>query len=168
MRLLPPPACSSHPFTIPTLTHELASTSPPNPLLPLTCLHSHTALKICLCSSAPISALTHPHTSAPLPLKMLTLPLCPQDILLMPAPHLRALSFHLQTPPCLLRRLKSLHSRSALPTCLCFRPNTSLHFCTPPLTILTLLLHPQDILLTPEPHLCAPATYNPYAHIVPS
>ncbi|MBW0485145.1 hypothetical protein O181_024860 [Austropuccinia psidii MF-1] len=40
--------------------HELASTLLPDPLQPLTCLHSHTALKIFLCGRAPISALTHP------------------------------------------------------------------------------------------------------------
>ncbi|MBW0538852.1 hypothetical protein O181_078567 [Austropuccinia psidii MF-1] len=56
---------------MPTLTHELASASLPNPLQPLTSLHSHTTFKICLCGSAPISALTHP-----------------QNILLIPAPHL--------------------------------------------------------------------------------
>ncbi|MBW0468605.1 hypothetical protein O181_008320 [Austropuccinia psidii MF-1] len=38
-RLLP-----SHPFTVPTLTHELASASPPNPLQPLACLNASTAL----------------------------------------------------------------------------------------------------------------------------
>ncbi|MBW0511210.1 hypothetical protein O181_050925 [Austropuccinia psidii MF-1] len=82
---------------MPTLMHELASTSPPNPLQPLRCLHSRTALKICLCGSAPISSFTHPHASAPVPLNMLTLLLRPQDILQTPPPHLCAPT--LSSPP---------------------------------------------------------------------
>ncbi|MBW0526192.1 hypothetical protein O181_065907 [Austropuccinia psidii MF-1] len=74
---------------MPTLMHELASASPPNPLRPLTCLHSHTTLEICLCGDTPISALTHPHASTPLLLNMITLPLHPQDT---PSPSLQLLS----------------------------------------------------------------------------
>ncbi|MBW0560341.1 hypothetical protein O181_100056 [Austropuccinia psidii MF-1] len=84
---------------MPTLMHELASTCLPNPLLPLTCLCSGTALKICLCGSSPISALTHPHTSTPLPLNMLTILLCPPDILLMPEPHLCEPPPYVSAPP---------------------------------------------------------------------
>ncbi|MBW0510512.1 hypothetical protein O181_050227 [Austropuccinia psidii MF-1] len=66
--------------------HELASASPPNPLRPLKCLHSRTTLKICLCGGTPISALTHPHASAPLLVNMITLPLRPKDT---PSPSLQ-------------------------------------------------------------------------------
>ncbi|MBW0545638.1 hypothetical protein O181_085353 [Austropuccinia psidii MF-1] len=74
---------------MPICIHELASISPPNPLPPLTFLCSRTALKIFLCRGAPISALTHPHTSTPPPLKMLPLPLHPHPSLqlLPPAYH---------------------------------------------------------------------------------
>ncbi|MBW0506261.1 hypothetical protein O181_045976 [Austropuccinia psidii MF-1] len=41
-RRLPP----SHPFTIPTLMHESASASLPNPLQPLACLCTRTALQM--------------------------------------------------------------------------------------------------------------------------
>ncbi|MBW0469655.1 hypothetical protein O181_009370 [Austropuccinia psidii MF-1] len=84
--------------------HRVAYAFTPNLLHPLAFLRSGTTLTICLCSGMPISTLTHPHASAPLPLDMLMLPLHPQDILLMLAPH--------------PRRLKSLSSFSALPTCL--------------------------------------------------
>ncbi|MBW0586465.1 hypothetical protein O181_126180 [Austropuccinia psidii MF-1] len=50
-RLLP-----SHPFTMPTLMHELASTSLPNPLLPLACLHAAPPSR-CDSNTAPISTL---------------------------------------------------------------------------------------------------------------
>ncbi|MBW0489589.1 hypothetical protein O181_029304 [Austropuccinia psidii MF-1] len=83
---------------MPTITHELASTSLPNPLQLLRCLRSHTALKICLCSSAPISALTHPHASTQVPLNMLMLPLHPQNLLPTLEPHLCAPSLCLHTP----------------------------------------------------------------------
>ncbi|MBW0591662.1 hypothetical protein O181_131377 [Austropuccinia psidii MF-1] len=36
----------SHPFTMPTLMHELASASLPNPLQPLACLHACTTLQM--------------------------------------------------------------------------------------------------------------------------
>ncbi|MBW0474487.1 hypothetical protein O181_014202 [Austropuccinia psidii MF-1] len=90
----------------------------PHPLNPLHCLSylgSHCALLICLrfrphtglilnsayhpyvpavpsrCDSdaTPISALTTPYASTPLPLTILTLPWRPQDKPSMPAPHLR-------------------------------------------------------------------------------
>ncbi|MBW0589797.1 hypothetical protein O181_129512 [Austropuccinia psidii MF-1] len=103
---------------MPTLMHELASTSLPNPLQLLTCLRSHSTPKICLCGRSPISSLTHPHASAPLLLNLLTLLLRPQSILPTLAPHLGAPPHYASTPlACLLHDLQSLRSCSALPTC---------------------------------------------------
>ncbi|MBW0562552.1 hypothetical protein O181_102267 [Austropuccinia psidii MF-1] len=56
---------------MPTLMHELDSASPPNPLQPLECLHTHTAL-------------TTPYASAPWWLTILTLLRQPQDMPPMP------------------------------------------------------------------------------------
>ncbi|MBW0520066.1 hypothetical protein O181_059781 [Austropuccinia psidii MF-1] len=52
---------------MPTLTLELASTSPPNPLQHLSCLCARTPLQMRLQHGPPISALTTPYASAPLP-----------------------------------------------------------------------------------------------------
>ncbi|MBW0460289.1 hypothetical protein O181_000004 [Austropuccinia psidii MF-1] len=73
----------------------------------------------------------------PPPLNILALPLCPQDMDPMPPSHL-------SNPLC---RSQSLHSDSALKTCLGHRPHPSLCFLPP--TILTLLQCPQDV--TPVP-----------------
>ncbi|MBW0488294.1 hypothetical protein O181_028009 [Austropuccinia psidii MF-1] len=148
MRRLPP----SHPFTMPTLTHELASTSLPNPLQPLAFLHARTTSR-CDSNTAPPSP----------PSSILTFPWRPQDIpptppstLLMPLLcHLPCLCSRSALPTCLQRRLPSLpppilmllgalKDETTMPP-----PISSL--TTPyasaplPLTILTLLWRPKDM-----------------------
>ncbi|MBW0529130.1 hypothetical protein O181_068845 [Austropuccinia psidii MF-1] len=171
---------------MPTLMHELASTSLTNPLQPLMCLNSRTALKICLHSHAPISDLTHPHSSAPLPLKMLTLPLCPQYMPpTLPSPLLKP-------PP--LCPSPSLCSHSSLPICIRFHPHTGLILnaayhpynpaapsrCDSNATLTTpyasaplpLPRHPQDMPAMAAPHLCThpclifSTTYPPYSPLL--
>ncbi|MBW0552234.1 hypothetical protein O181_091949 [Austropuccinia psidii MF-1] len=77
-----PPAAPSGYASNATLNPPYAFSHRPNPLLQLPSLCSlcpldmPTLLQCC----PPISALTAPYSSAPLPLTILTLPPCPQDM----------------------------------------------------------------------------------------
>ncbi|MBW0573583.1 hypothetical protein O181_113298 [Austropuccinia psidii MF-1] len=99
---------------MPTLTLELDSTSPPNPLQRLACLRAHTPLQMRLQHCPHISVLTTPYTSTPPSsspwIIILTLLRGPQVMpLTPPSPPL--------TPP-RSHRLPSLRSYSARQTCL--------------------------------------------------
>ncbi|MBW0585636.1 hypothetical protein O181_125351 [Austropuccinia psidii MF-1] len=92
----------------------------------------------------PIYTLTHPHASAPLPLSMLTLPLCPQNILPTMAPNLCYAAYNPYA-----HVVPSQHASDAtlIPP-----------YAFPPLTILTTL----------APHLCAPLLMPLHPHRLPS
>ncbi|MBW0487908.1 hypothetical protein O181_027623 [Austropuccinia psidii MF-1] len=106
-----------------------------------------------------MSTPTHPHTSAPLPLNMLMLPLHPDPS-------------HLPNPLC---SLLSSCSHCALPTCFqcplappyAFSHSLpSLLSCSPPQDMTP--FPPSPLLMPPHPCLIFSTPYNPYGPVAPS
>ncbi|MBW0539269.1 hypothetical protein O181_078984 [Austropuccinia psidii MF-1] len=129
-------------LVISPLLLELASASPPNPLQCLACLRACTPLQMRLRNCPPISSLTTPYASKPLPHPLLGL----QSL-------------------CSCRALKLCIRRFP------HHPYASLHpplTILTPLMILTLLQRSQDETTMHPPIYTLTTPYNPYAPAAPS